>query len=106
MLFKPLCVAAVSLMMLGGCASFNNLNSEVSTFGPWPAERKPATFAFERLPSQQQRAGEADALEAAARPALEKAGFKAATEGSTPDVTVQVGARTTRSDYGPWNDPL
>lgn len=91
---------------LTGCASINSVTSEVSSFGEWPTGRAPGSYAFERLPSQQQRAADADALEAAARPALEKAGFKPAAEGSAPDVTVQVGARATRSDYGAWNDPL
>ncbi|MCW5632201.1 MAG: DUF4136 domain-containing protein [Rubrivivax sp.] len=96
----------LAALALAGCASLSSVTSEVSSFGEWPAGRAPGTYAFERLPSQQQRAAEADALEAAARPALEKAGFKPAAEGAPPDVTVQVGARTTRTDYGPWHDPL
>ena len=51
-LVSTLAIVALALV-LGGCAAFNNLNNEVSTFGPWPAERKPASFVFERLPSQQ-----------------------------------------------------
>jgi hypothetical protein len=96
----------LAVTLLSGCASINSVTSEVSSFGEWPAGRAPGTYAFERLPSQQQRAAEADALEAAARPALAKAGFKPAPEGGTPDVTVQVGVRTTRTEYGPWNDSL
>lgn len=99
-------VVGAAAVLLAGCASLNSVNSEVSSFGEWPAGRSPGTYAFERLPSQQQRAAEADALEAAARPALEKAGFKPAANGAAPDVTVQVGSRTTRTDVGPWNDPL
>ena len=45
--------AAVVAVALGGCAAFNNLSNEVSTYGAWPAERQPANFVFERLPSQQ-----------------------------------------------------
>jgi hypothetical protein len=96
----------VGAAALAGCASLSSVTSEVSSFGEWPAGRAPGTYAFERLPSQQQRGPEADALEAAARPALEKAGFKPAAEGTAPDVTVQVGARLTRTDNGPWNDPF
>lgn len=109
---RTLCAATTRLALvalgatLAGCASINSVTSEVSSFGEWPAGRAPGSYAFERLPSQQQRAADADALEAAARPALEKAGFKPATDGTAPDVTVQVGARATRSDYGAWNDPL
>jgi len=97
---------AAAAALLAGCATLNSVTSEVSSFGEWPAGRAPGTYAFERLPSQQQRADEADTLEAAARPALQKAGFRLAEPGATPDVTVQVGVRTTRTDYGPWNDPL
>ena len=94
------------LALLGGCASLRNVTSDVSSFGEWPADRKAGTFAFERLPSQVARAAEAAALEAAALPALQKAGFTPAAAGAAPDVLVQLGARSQRTDYGAWNDPL
>jgi hypothetical protein len=87
---------------LAGCAALNTLHTEVSTYGQWPAGRAPGTYAFERLPSQQARAQAQDALEAAARPALREAGFAEAQAGQEPDVRVQVGARLTRVDAGPW----
>ena len=107
---------------LSGCAALNSVTSEVSSFGEWPSARKPGTFAFERLPSQQTRAAETDALEAAARPALQKAGFTAVEAGKEPDVLVQVGSRVGRSEptwaapiwwggsfgyyrHGPWMGP-
>jgi hypothetical protein len=93
-------------LLLGGCAAMNQVTSEVSSFGEWPADRKPGTFAFERLPSQAAAARETDELEAAARPALEKAGFVQAAPGTEPDVLVQVGSRTSRADNQPWDDPL
>lgn len=97
-------VAAVAL--LSGCAALSSLSTDVSSFGEWPAERKASTYAFERLPSQAQRAAEADALEAAARPALTKAGFKPAEAGQQPDVLVQVGSRVGYTDNYPWADSL
>lgn len=108
MLFTPFRTAGVfsAALVLAGCAAMNSVTSEVSSFGEWPAGRAPGTYSFDRLPSQQQRAAEADALEAAAKPALEKAGFKPAAAGAAPDVTVQVGSRMTRTDYGPWHDPM
>ena len=51
-MLRILAVATLALL-LGGCAAFNNLSNEVSTYGPWPAARQPASFVFERLPSQQ-----------------------------------------------------
>ncbi|MEN9629770.1 MAG: hypothetical protein RJA10_2997 [Pseudomonadota bacterium] len=93
-------------LALGGCASLNFLSSEVRSFGDWPAGRAPGLFAFERLPSQQAQAGEAEALEKAAQAALLKAGFKAAAAGQEPDVLVQLGGRFGRTARSPWDDPL
>jgi hypothetical protein len=92
--------------LLSACAGFRVVSSEVSSFGEWPADRKPSTYAFERLPSQQARPAESDALEARARAAIEKAGFKAATDAGTADVLMQVGARDGRADYQLWDDPI
>jgi|JI8StandDraft_2_1071088.scaffolds.fasta_scaffold47510_2 hypothetical protein len=97
--------AAGALLLLGGCAGLNTLTAEVSSFGEWPADRSPGSYAFERLPSQQARAAETEALEAAARGALAKAGFTPVAAGATPDVLVQVGSRVGRSD-APWADPF
>jgi len=100
------CAALAGALLLGGCAGVGTLTSSVSTFGEWPAERKPGTYAFERLPSQQAQAEESEALEATARSALEKAGFQPAADGQQPDVLVQVGARDERFIVSPWDDPL
>jgi hypothetical protein len=99
-------LAAAAALLLSGCAALQQVTSEVSSFGEWPADRKPATYAFERLPSQAASAKEADELEAAARPALEKAGFVQAAPGAEPDVLVQVATRTSRADRQPWDDPI
>ena len=98
--------AAVAVTLLAGCAGISTLRSEVSSFGEWPAGRVPGTYAFERLPSQQARTDLADRLEAAAALALGAAGFKPAAAGSEPEVIVQLGARSTRTDASPWDDPL
>jgi hypothetical protein len=92
--------------LLAACASLNTLNAEVTSYGTWPTERKPGTYAFERLPSQQARADAQQRVEDAAHPALAAAGFTAAAPGATPDVLVQVGARVTRYERSPWDDPL
>lgn len=97
---------ALVALLLAGCSGIRTLDTDVSSFGAWPAERKPGIYAFDRLPSQQAQASETEKLEAAARPALEKAGFQPAAEGQQPEVLVQVGARTTRADRVLWEDPL
>lgn len=98
--------AAAAVLALSGCASLNVLDTEVSSFSRWPAGRAPATYAFERLPSQQANPQAAAMLEDSARRAVEAAGFVPAPEGTTPDVSVQLGARITATELSPWDDPL
>jgi len=98
--------AACIALVLSGCAAFNNLNNQVSTFGPWPTDRKPASFVFERLPSQQAHPERQVQLETAARGALEAAGFRAAADTNSADYLVQIGARVTSNDPWIYNDPL
>jgi hypothetical protein len=97
---------ALAAIGLGGCAAMRNMSFDVSSFGEWPADRKPGSYAFERLPSQQARAAETAALEDTARPALAKAGFVPVAEGQMPDVLVQVGNRIGRADSPLWDDAL
>jgi Domain of unknown function (DUF4136) len=91
---------------LAACTGLSVVNADVSSYGDWPAGRKPGSYAFERLPSQQARAEQQQLLEDAARPALAKAGFTAAADAGSADVVVTVGARVSRTDYAPWDDPL
>ena len=104
-MLKSLCAAATALV-LTGCAAFNNLNNEVSTYGPWPADRKPASFAFERLPSQQAQPQRQQQLEDAARGAVEAVGFSAAADANSAEYLMQLGARVTSNDPWVYNDPL
>lgn len=97
---------ALATALLAGCASMSTVTSDVSTFGEWPRGRAPGSYAFERLPSQQSTPDQQATLEEAARPALQKAGFVAAAAGARADVTVQVGARVTRTQVSPWDDPF
>lgn len=102
-------LSAAALLAVTGCAGPYTVSSDVSSYGNWPADRKPGTYAFDRLPSQQQNdeaAKRQTALEDAVRPALEKAGFTAAADAKTADVLVTLGARVTAYDPVPWDDPL
>jgi hypothetical protein len=104
-MMKTLSLAAAALT-LTGCAAFRNLNSEVSSYGQWPADRKPASYVFERLPSQQARPEQQQALETAARRAVESAGFTPAADDKTADVSIQLGARVSANDRSPYDDPF
>lgn len=105
---KILRIASLGLaaLLLSGCAALTSVSSEVASYGEWPAERAPGTYAFERLPSQQALGAESEALEAAAAPALAKAGFQPVAPGQQPDVLVQVGARSQRSEGPNWDERL
>ena len=96
----------VAAAVLAGCAALNTITSDVTTFSEWPAERKPGRYAFERLPSQKANATRTAELETAAAKALEKAGFTAAPDAAQADVIVQIGARVSRTEISPWDDPL
>lgn len=88
--------------LAAGCAGLNTLSVDVSSYGTWPDGRKPGTYAIERLPSQQANAVEQDRVEAAARPALEAAGFRQAAADQA-EYVVQLGARATESySRDPW----
>lgn len=91
---------------LAGCAGVGTLRCEVASFGEWPAGRKPGSYAFDRLPSQQAQPQAQESLEAAASPALHAAGFTAVSPEAAPELLVQLGARITRTDLSPWDDPL
>ena len=103
-MLKSLSIAAAALL-LSSCAAINTLHNEVSTYGPWPADRKPASFAFERLPSQQGSPRQQQ-LEDAARGAVEAAGFRASADAASAEYLMQIGARVTTSDPWVYNDPL
>jgi hypothetical protein len=91
---------------LAGCASMNMVDTSVATFGAWPANTAPGTYAFDRLPSQQANPQRQQAVENAAAQALAMAGFRPAADGAKADVMIQIGARTERFEQAPWDDPF
>ena len=104
---RLLCVAALAgAALLAGCAGLRTVDTSVATFGAWPADAAPGTYAFDRLPSQERDPQRQQALENAAAQALASAGFKPAAEGTKPSVMVQIGVRTERFEAAPWDDPF
>jgi len=81
------------------------VSADVNSYGNWPAGRAASTYAFERLPSQQQSKRQIE-LEESARAAMEKAGFKPAADSKTADVLVNLGARVSPAERAAWDDPL
>lgn len=97
---------ALGLALLSGCAAMHTVTSQVSTYGSWPSERAGASFAIERLPSQQAQSADMLEVEAAAQTALQSAGLKPVAAGEQPDVLVQIGARVSLQARSPWDDPM
>jgi hypothetical protein len=113
-------VASFAFAALSGCSGMRIVDSQVSAFSQLQSAPetalKGATWAFERLPSQQQLEGAAAArqskLEAMAEKALGDVGFArtslpAASQGSSvsaqPSFTVQLSARIQRLERGPYD---
>ena len=92
-------VAAIALL-LGGCATSYQLDNTVQSFSSLPAIASPATYRFERLPSQQ--APQQGEMESLADPALHKAGL--ARDDANPRYSVQISARL-QPVLSPWSDP-
>ena len=101
-MFRAICLAtlASATLLLTGCASFNKLDNEVSSFGTWPAQRRASGYVFERLPSQAAHPEHPQQLEDAARGALEAAGFRPAADAAQAEYLVQLAARVSPTD--PW----
>ena len=104
-MWKPMLTLALAAA-LAGCAALNTIESDVSTYSQWPAQRQAGTYTFERLPSQQAQPQEQARFELLARPALQAAGFRPAEDAKSADVTVQIGVRASRAARSPFDDPL
>jgi hypothetical protein len=93
-------------LMLTGCASLRDVNSDVTVHSQWPANQLPGRYVFERLPSQQTQPNQQALLENAATPALARTGFTAVSEPSAAQYSVQLGARITALSSTSYDDPL
>ena len=99
-----LCIAA----LLTGCATTRVVDSDVQAFSTIQKVGEPATFRFERLPSQQAHPQDQAALEAIAKASLERVGLT--VDEANARFSVQVDAnvqRVVRRDfwYDPWRNP-
>jgi hypothetical protein len=92
--------AVVLAALLAACASTYTLDNTVQSFSQLQGLPAPATYRFDRLPSQQD-VTQAQ-LEAMADPALNAAGLK--RDDSHPHYGVQISARTDQT-LSPWADP-
>lgn len=92
----PLLAIFFALIGLTGCSTVRLVDTEVNSFAATPAMAPGALYRFERLPSQQARTAQQDALEAIAQEALEKVGLQ--RNDAAASYAVQVSA-SLRVDY-------
>jgi hypothetical protein len=92
--------AALAALALAGCAGTYTLDSTVQSFSQLPSLAQPATYRFERLPSQQDPLQ--PQLEALADPALNTAGLR--RDDANPRYSVQISARSSPT-ISPFADP-
>lgn len=77
--FKALLCSALgafSLLVLGGCATTRIIDSEVRSFAGVTPPAQPASYRFERLPSQDLQSYAQERLETIAQPLLESVGLR------------------------------
>ena len=77
--FKALLCCALgvfSLLVLGGCATTRIIDSEVRSFAGSTPPTQPASYRFERLPSQDLQSYAQERLETIAQPLLESVGLR------------------------------
>ena len=100
--------ALVVAAALAGCAALTRVTSDVATYSEWPAAASPAATPSSACPrSRPTRRSSSRTRRRAARRALETAGFtRRARCGTAPTCIVQLGARISRTEVSPWDDPL
>lgn len=102
--------ATAAALLLSGCASTWVVDNQVQSFSQLRTAPSPATYRFERLPSQESAPQAQAQIEAAAEPALAKAGW--VRNDAAPRYSVQVGSTVQAvtqtvdpwlySRFGPW----
>ena len=102
-------------LLLGGCAGVIRLDNEVRSQADWPlgpnaTVQRPTSgdrYRFERRLSQQAQPAQQAALEAVARDALARVGLRPEDPtGPAPRWSVELGARSIRLPYAPWDEPV
>lgn len=94
--------ASALVAALSGCATSWTVDSQVASFSRPPGPKAPATYRFERLPSQQAQEAAQLELETMAATALASVGLR--RDDAAPRYSAQVNARVS-VEWSPWADP-
>ncbi|MCX8520349.1 MAG: DUF4136 domain-containing protein [Rhodoferax sp.] len=100
---RSLLLFLLSALLLGGCATSRMIDSDVQSYTSAPGAQRPATYRFERLPSQA-FVGNQTQLEAMAAVALSKVDLVKATD--APRYIVQVSAQANELVPNSYADPM
>lgn len=92
-----------ALAMLAGCSGMRIVDSDVQAYSTNQGVSVPATYRFERLPSQQDRGDTQGRLEAIVQAELAKVGM--ARNDTDPRYSVAFELRLARDPRAPWDDP-
>jgi hypothetical protein len=98
-LIRAVLVSVLCALALSGCSLPRMIDSEVQSFAGSSAPVSGADFRFERLPSQQQNAGQQEALEAMTQEALERVGLLRKDAGGRYLVLVGFSVDNIRNPY-------
>jgi len=93
----------VALALLSGCSGMRIVDSDVQAFSTNQGARVPASYRFERLPSQQARGESQARLEAMLRAELAKVGMQQDDANARYSVAYEL--RMARDPRAPWDDP-
>ncbi len=92
-----------SAALLAGCAGMRIVDSDVRAFSADHGVQVPATYRFERLPSQQRKGEFRDWLEEIAQAELAKVGMQ--RDDVAPQYSVMIELHMARDPRAPWDDP-
>jgi len=100
---KTIWSAVLAAWLLAGCSGMRIIDSDVSAFATRTpgALAVPASYRFERLPSQE--GPNRDALESIVATELARVGLR--FDATSPRYSVQVDLRMFRDPLPPWEDP-
>ena len=99
-------IVLAAAVLLTGCSTLRLVDSDVNTFATSAVQpiAIPATYRFERLPSEQAEGPARDALESLARPELAKVGLQ--SDDAAPQYSVALNVRVVRDLRAPWDEPF
>ena len=101
--WAALLALATLAALLAGCAGMRIVDTEVRAFSANQGVALPASYRFERLPSQQANGDLQDRLEAIAQAALAQVGMRRDDAAARYSVLIEL--QIARDPRAPWDDP-